>query len=67
MRRGRRDFDPDRRAVDAADADQVIGDDLVAIEHLDEGLARLRIDEARGLERLHDGLGGIGRVAEDLS
>ena len=40
MRRGGGDFDPDRGAVDAAHAQQVIGDGAVAIEKLDEGSCR---------------------------
>src|SRR5690349_2034153 len=59
------DFDPDGRAVDATNANQVIGDAAVAIEQLDEILARLRIDEARGLEGLHQRFDRIGRIAED--
>ena len=45
----------------------MIGDAFVAIEQLDEGLARLRIDEARRIERLNEVLGGVRRIAEDLS
>ena len=67
MRRGGGHFDPDRRAVDLANAQQVIDDAFIAIEQLDEGLARLRIDEARRVERLDDALGGVGRIAEDRS
>ena len=60
-----RDFDPDRGAVDTTDAHDVIHHLAVAIEELDEGLARLRIDEARLLERQDDVLGRVRRIAED--
>jgi hypothetical protein len=65
MRCGGGDLDPDRRAVDAADANEVIHHAAVAIEKLDEGLTRLRIDEARGFEGLHQVLGCVRWIAED--
>ena len=65
MRCGGADFDPDRGAVDAADANEVIHHAAVAIEQLDEILTRLRIDEARGFEGLHQVFGGIRWIAED--
>ena len=44
----------------------MIDDAFVAIEQFDEGLARLRIDEARRIERLNDVLSRVRRIAEDL-
>src|SRR4029079_17192284 len=65
MRGAGRDLDPDRRAIDLADTDQMIGDPFVAIEQLDEGLARLRVDKERWIERLDEGLRRVRRIPED--
>ena len=43
----------------------MIGDAPIAIEQLEEGLPRLRIDEARLIERQHQAFGRIGRISED--
>ena len=42
----RGDLDPDRRAVRPAQPQQVVGDRAVALQPLDEPVARLRVDEA---------------------
>ena len=60
----RGDFDPDRRPIGAAQPQQVVGDRAVALQPLDEAVARLRIDEAIGLERTDVRLRRVGRVAE---
>ena len=66
VRRCRRYFDPYRRAIDAANADQVVGDRLIAIEQLDERRPGAGIDEAGRVERLNEILRRVWRVAENL-
>ena len=60
----RGDLDPDRDAIRAAQAQQVVRDRAVALEPRDEPVARLRIDEAIGVERAHVRLGRVRREAE---
>lgn len=62
----RGDLDPDRGAVEAAEAEQIVGDDPIAPEALEERLARLRIDEPGSRERMEVSFRGLQRIAEDL-
>ena len=61
----RGDLHPDRGEVDAADADEEVGDGAVVAQPLEEARARERIDEAAALERLHLLIVGPGVVPED--
>ena len=60
----RRDFDPDRRPIGAAQPKQVVGDRTITIETLEETLARQRVDEAIQLEWTDLVLRDLARVAE---
>ena len=59
-----RHLDPDRRVVDAAQTQQVVGDGAFRREPFDEGDPRLRIDESRGVEWADLPIARFGRVAE---
>jgi len=61
----RGDLDPDRDAVLAPQAHDVIGDGAVALQAFDEAGARLRIDEAFGRKRQQVVLRRFHREAED--
>ena len=61
----RRQFDPDGRAVGAAQAEQVVADGAVGAQAIEERDARLRIDEAIVVERADLGFGRFAGVAED--
>ena len=61
----RRQLDPDRAAVGAAQAQQVVGDRAVGGEPLEQRDARLRIDEAIAIERADVVFGRVAGVAED--
>jgi hypothetical protein len=60
----RRHLDPDRRAVGASKAEQVVGDRPVAREAIDEHRARALGREAIGIEGAQRGVRRVGWVAE---
>jgi hypothetical protein len=64
-RRNCRDLDPNRRAVHAAQPQQVLGDAALTIELFDKVVPGLRVDEAGCVERLDDGFGGVLGIPED--
>ena len=58
------DLEPHRRAVGAAQPQQVVGHRAGHREPFEEGGARLRIGETAGVEGPHLAFDGVGRVAE---
>jgi hypothetical protein len=60
----RRHLDPDRGAVGAPEAQQVVRHGAVAREPLEEGRPRLRVDEPLGVEGPHVGRRRLGGVAQ---
>ena len=60
----RRDFNPDRRIVQASQPEEVVGDGALRCEAIDERGACVGIDEARRIEGTNLRVAGFGRVAE---
>ena len=58
------DLDPDRRAVDAPQTEQVVGDDAVGRQAIEERTARGGIGEAGHSKRRNVRLDGVSGVAE---
>ncbi len=61
----RRDFDPNRRPVRAPQSQQVVGDGSIATQPLDEGVARLAVDETVEREWTDAPRGRIGGIPEN--